>query len=286
MKKILIPTDFSKNSDKAVRYGVELANALNAKITFFKAYHPLPYAPEMYVYIGKDEIERMLKDTEKQLRKLSDRVGKKLKKRPAVKSAEGLAEEEIIKVMEEMKPDLTIMGSHGVSAGVLNRALFGSVTAQVARNTQHPLLIIPDQARYKGFKRLVYATDYHDNDIEAIRFLARLARKFDSEILILHVADGERTMKDERESFRAFRDDVKKAVRKKKLEFHLVKNKRVSRAIESFVQKEGADLVAVSRQKRSIFLKVFFPSLTRKMIYHTQIPLLVFNAWDKPSEDF
>jgi nucleotide-binding universal stress UspA family protein len=284
MKKILVPTDFSEASEKAVEYAIELANALKAKITFFKAYHPIPYAPEMYVYIGKDEIDELRKLAEDRMIELCVRVNKRVDVPCNYAIQEGDATDEILHVMNEQKPDLVIMGSHGASA--ISRMLYGSVTVQVARKTQYPLLVIPEKVTYSPFKKMVYATDYHDSDIEAIRFLAKLARKFDSEIDVLHVADGDIKQEFEASYFEELEKDVREKVQKKNLNFHLTEDKNIAHAIESFVKKEGADLVAVARLKRSFFLKVFLPSVTKKMIYHTDVPLLIFNAWDTPSDDF
>ncbi len=57
-------------------------------------------------------------------------------------------------------------------------------------------------------------------------------------------------------------------------------------SLESFVQNNEVDLLAMSTRKRSPFEKLFSPSQTKRMVYHTHFPLLAFHSRDIEDDNF
>ena len=49
-------------------------------------------------------------------------------------------------------------------------------------------------------------------------------------------------------------------------------------AIEKFVRDEQIDVIALSTYRRNILARMFNPSIARKMLFHTDTPLLVMHA--------
>ena len=49
-------------------------------------------------------------------------------------------------------------------------------------------------------------------------------------------------------------------------------------AIEKFVRDEHIDVIALSTYRRNILARMFNPSIARKMLFHTDTPLLVMHA--------
>lgn len=66
--------------------------------------------------------------------------------------------------------DLIIMGTKGKSN--VEKTLFDSISSDVMLKSDVPVLLVPDGKAYFGFDRLVFATDYNDNDLEVLEFLA------------------------------------------------------------------------------------------------------------------
>ena len=48
--------------------------------------------------------------------------------------------------------------------------------------------------------------------------------------------------------------------------------------IEDFVQERSVDVIAMTTHHRNLLTKLYHPSLTRKILFQTEIPLLVFHA--------
>ena len=48
-------------------------------------------------------------------------------------------------------------------------------------------------------------------------------------------------------------------------------------AIEKFVRDEKIDMIAIGAQRRNVFARIFNPSIARRMLFHTDTPLLIIH---------
>jgi nucleotide-binding universal stress UspA family protein len=146
ISKILVPTDGSKASKKAIDYAIDLSKQTKASVTIlgvvdksnFLAQAVPADAASIHLrrpiedYLGKI-VEDHLLNAEKQCRK------KRVK--PATVLRTGLPVEEIIKEARRSKSDIIIIGSHG--KGTIESAVLGSVTYELLhKNTKYPVLVI------------------------------------------------------------------------------------------------------------------------------------------------
>lgn len=144
-RNILVPTDGSALSRKAVKKAVLLAKTTGARVTGF---HVAPaYDFNVYAdYIPPDFI--LPKDYEARARKVSARYLETIKKEC---SASGVTcatyhvcsdfpADAIVKTAKKYKCDLIAMASHGRSG--LSKMLLGSETQKVLANTTIPMLVL------------------------------------------------------------------------------------------------------------------------------------------------
>jgi len=139
-KKILIATDGSEYTKKAVDYGIDLANDTGAKLHAIyvidtTAYGSIPMsAPMEYAYsLLKQEGDVAIKN-------VADRAEAAGLEVEGI-IAEGYPADEIINCAEKNSIDLIIMGTLG--KGGLDRFLLGSVADKVIRNSKIPVLAVP-----------------------------------------------------------------------------------------------------------------------------------------------
>jgi nucleotide-binding universal stress UspA family protein len=138
-KKILVATDGSEHTEKAIRYAVELARLAEAKIyalyvvdTAAFATIPMDVAWEsMYELLHQEGREATGKVAE-----LCAKAGVDVEE----KLIEGHPAEEIMRISEELGVDVIVVGSIGRSG--LERFLIGSVADKVMRNSMIPVMVV------------------------------------------------------------------------------------------------------------------------------------------------
>ena len=144
-KRILIATDGSALSKKAVTAGIELAMLTGAEITALKV---VPRYPLSYFEGGAAISASQVANTEKQWAEAANAVvqsvkasaeEKGLKARAVTRSSDFVAES-VVAVAKKHKCDLIVMASHGRRG--LKRVLMGSETMHVLTHSPIPVLVL------------------------------------------------------------------------------------------------------------------------------------------------
>jgi nucleotide-binding universal stress UspA family protein len=143
-KHILIPTDGSDLSNRAVAAGIELAKKARAKVTgLFVAppATPVIYGKFMPVgYMSPDEHAELIERTAKEylgvIKKAAKQAGVTVE---CVTVTSDFPADEIVKAADERNVDLIFMASHG-RRGV-QALLLGSETQKVLTHTSRPVLV-------------------------------------------------------------------------------------------------------------------------------------------------
>src|SRR5690606_17923027 len=91
----------------------------------------------------------------------------------------------ILSIAEEWHAQMIVVGTKGESA--LRTIIMGSTTKNLIEEAPCPVMAIPADMSYKSPKTIVYATDFEEEDVFAIRKLTELAKAFDAKIKVLHI---------------------------------------------------------------------------------------------------
>lgn len=144
-QKILVPTDGTTLSKKAVRSAVELAATVGAEVV---ALNVVPRYPMSYFEGGIDiqasEVARTEKQWAEHGQALADEVskaaGKAGVKARAITVRSDLVAEAILAAARKNRCDLIVMASHGRKG--LKRLLLGSETQNVLTHGTVPVLVL------------------------------------------------------------------------------------------------------------------------------------------------
>lgn len=270
MKNILIPTDFSKNSEFAVEFGAELAHTLNASVTLLHAYNIPVLVDE--VVIESTTIENWDKENKEMLRN----IARKLKNNHPdleihAKSVLGLAEDIILNESNAEGTSLTVMGSKG--EGNAGDAIFGNVTSDIIRRAKKPVLIVRPGVAYKPLNKIVLAC-HKESMISAnvAHVINTIASAFHSRLYILDIV---------REDAEPIADAYSEA-NKIKSHFemleptvHVMKDEKIVHGINEFAHEYEADLVIMLPGKHNLFERMFTEIHTPHMVKDSQKPLLI-----------
>ncbi|HET6225552.1 MAG TPA: universal stress protein [Bacteroidia bacterium] len=270
MKTILVATDFSKNSDNALKYAIDLAKWKNAKLILFHAYF-LPVIPgEIPVQYALEEIQN---DAILQLKKIADHIHTAHKDlQVEVQCRPGVATVKILECAERNKVDLVVMGLRGT--GYIAEKLIGSITTSLIQQSHIPILVINDKIKFKPIQRIALAFDY--TEIKAdhmLPLLKDLSSGEDSKIYVFNVVKSELQAT----------SSVTKAVEGMKLSrsiggmphsFHYSEDEDIIHGINHFVKDQKIELLVMVPREHTPLYKLFNEPQTKRMAFHTSIPLL------------
>lgn len=277
MKSILVPTDFSENANVAIEYACELGNQLDATVLIINTYTPAVTQYNVVSPLITEETQRARKQAESKLATICEVAQSQYKSLVCnTKFIVGGIVESIEEQIEENNIDLVVMGTKGASG--LDKIIFGSNTAKVIEKANCPVLAVPRDMPYEIPKRIVYATDFNNKELDQIQKLATIANVFKAEIMMTHITTEEEAMLSEEMLKRNFAERVKTITDYSPITYFVKYEENIGRALESFTELVNADWIAMFTHKRSLFEKLYNPSLTKSMAYHTQIPLLAIKG--------
>jgi nucleotide-binding universal stress UspA family protein len=173
------------------------------------------------------------------------------------------------------------MGTQGASG--LAKIVFGSNTASVMEKATCPVLVVPAKSALALPRKIVFATNYEDNDIQTVKELTKITHHLKVEFILLHVS--KENLKSDHDLIEYFSKAVAKEVNIEQPFYYVMHHENTQQGIDHFVDSIGAHLIAVSIRKRGIFDKLFDSSLSKKMAYQARLPLIVFHAATSESDD-
>ena len=139
LKHILHPTDFSGNSDEALKYACFLATQFDAELHLIHVAQNLATDTPIMAGLPTDHFQQQIKNAGQELTLFPEKVLSH--SGPVVRSVcEGVPFVEIIRYAKEKEIDMIVMGTHGYSG--LKHLIMGSVAENVVRKASCPVLTI------------------------------------------------------------------------------------------------------------------------------------------------
>lgn len=290
IKKVLIPIDFSDYSIKACELGINHAHKVGAEVmimhAYFSPYFPsaIPMGDSLAYQVNEEEsVQNVLKRVQVDMENICSLIKRKMQsgELPEVKYnyvlREGLPEEEIIAYAKEYHPTLIVMGTRGKSKKDMD--LIGSVTGEVIEVNKVPILAIPENVPFDNLgeaKNIAFATSFNQRDLVAFDEFMEIIKEYDFNIHLFNIS----TSKDEWNEIRltGVNEYFKKQYPDAKITHTVLADGDLLLAIEKFVRDKQIDVIALSTHRRNILARMFNPSIARKMLFHTDTPLLVMHA--------
>ncbi len=274
MKLILIPTDFSAASENALQYAMAINKKMNAGIILIHSYYiPVPTSEAVVVVPDK----AIKQSAHKAMDELKKRYEKNF---PEVKITshitEGFPDIEILAAEKMLKTDLLVMGTRGMSN--IKRFFMGSNTSAIIEKSICPVIAVPDDAKFRHLNKIVFAANYGMDDFANVFDLINFAKPFNAEIVLLHVSSGKSEKAFDFNQLDNFKNQIIAESDYQNISIKLLEDDNVYEGLNIYLEEINADMFAISMRNRSFLQNVFRPGLTRKMIYHTHIPVMVFHT--------
>lgn len=154
LKNILIPTDFSDCSNRALKLGLAIAQKFDAQAHVLHASASIDRStfsdPKVLQMVGDmldDEAQRLDEAAQEQMKSLVGDVGEIDEGRVHYRVVQGNPASSILEVADDVKADMIVMGTHG-RAGV-GDLILGSTAERVTRKANCAVMTIkPDGYPY------------------------------------------------------------------------------------------------------------------------------------------
>ncbi len=275
MNTILVPVDFSKASQNAFQYALRIANLFHARLMVFHAYNVS--IPEPYLIPASQNM--IIEEEEKRIQELFDEMERAV---PAeiVKNIEldfklslGPVTDEILYLCESLEPGLVVVGMK--SSHDLAQAILGSTCTHLIQRLEFPLLIVPENAKYRGIRNIVFASNFEENEASTIDELMEFAFLYDALIHCLHI-HTEYSVEDLESKEAAMKSRFKDDIIMHRLELEEYEDVDTLSGVNHYLESNKADMLAMLTHKRGFWGRLIHGSQSRKMALKTHIPLLIF----------
>jgi len=274
MKKLLVPTDFSDTSKIAARFAVQMAADIeNAKIILIHVSDKITGGSDGSPLTEDDDDRRLiLTQALSQLKEELLPFGK-VPIEFDIEKGSSLVET-LTRYVRHQAIDMVIMGITGATR--LEQIFMGSNTLDMAKESICPVLIIPPNAEYRKIKNVVLASDFKEVDTTIPE--APLKATLDLFKPTLHIVNVDHEHYVElTDDYKAERAKMEIMLKEYKPEFYFIRQYDFFDAISQFVADKNIDLLVIVPKDRSIVSGLFKTSHTKKLAYHSHIPIVAIH---------
>ncbi|MGZ3901773.1 MAG: universal stress protein [Bacteroidia bacterium] len=272
MKTILLPIDFSEDSENAINYAVEITKLSRSKLILFHAYHVPIVTSDVPMVMPS--LEELGEDCLAGLRKKENDIylshGTGIQIECVCKC--GLAVDELETYTTENKIDLVITPME--EAGELTEMLIGSVATSLMRKLKCPVMAIGKGVTFRPIKKIALACDYKEiKNQSALEPLKEFVKLFNSHLLIVNVLKEEKELIPTTEQAAAG-VQLDHLLEEIDHSFHYEENENVVEGINHFVNEHNIDMLVMIPRSHTVLYSIFHEPSTKRMAFHTHVPLL------------
>lgn len=273
---ILCPTDFSECSLNAIEYASRLGEKYQARLVLLHVLNR-----EDYLKISPLDSEGTYQKqfVEEKLKSLQNTVHEECLlnglQQCSFEIREGKIVKETLEYAKEIQADLIVMGTEGMNDLRINYV--GSRTSSLVERSDIDVLIIPRKVYFKAPRKLVYATDYLEEDKLAIQKVIEFAEKFDSEVDMIHISQTHKAL--DKSLHMTVVEEMKPFIRYDKVNFVLKSYRdELALGLENYLLLSKGDILVTLSRKKDYFDQIFSKNLSKKMSYFLSKPLWVIKT--------
>ncbi|GCC53475.1 universal stress protein [Chryseotalea sanaruensis] len=281
MKKILVPTDFSKIAQTAVSVAADIAKRSGATLTLLHVIEEASSGGGSFSVAGQVNLEGDMEDRLFML-KMIERAKKLMEKMANDPKLEGIKVKRELRIgspfhgmttiITEHKVDLVVMGTSGQTA--LEEMVIGSNTEKVVRHAACPVLTVHGRPGTKNFKDIVYATSMNKDEEVFSRFVKKAQEMYDSTVHLVRINTPSNFQRDV--VVRKAMEDFAIKLQLQKFTINIFNDLSEEEGIVYFADSIDADMIAMATHGRTGFAHVLAGSIAEDVVSHSKRPVLTF----------
>jgi nucleotide-binding universal stress UspA family protein len=272
MKRLLVPTDFSKHSEYALKVAAEIAKRNNGEI-FLLHMLELPSAGNDVLSRAHD-IPELMFFKNAAITKLDELMNSSYLEGVNISKIIQfeMAFEGIVKNGETHNIDLIVMGSHGANG--FQEMFIGSNTEKVVRNSNIPVLIIKREEDNFNANKFVFASDFSEEIKKPFEKVIEFANNFNSHLHLVNVNTPNNF-----KSTKVAQKQMSEFVAEFKIDnysTHIYNDVNVEKGILHFAKSIDADIIGMSTHGRKGISHFFNGSISEDLVNHAKRPVITF----------
>lgn len=270
MKKILLATDFSENATRAFFLAQKMAREHEAQLLILHVFD----IPTSWNYPHAEDAREMERQAKRaSVDRLKERYDQLTQDVKVTFIAIGHTSTAggILATLREYRPEMLVLGTRGKSH--VKEVTVGSTSKALIRRSPIPVLVVPDSDGDHNFRQVLYASDLHEQDAQALPQLVSLLKPFEPEITVIHISTPDEYKGDEQMKWFKEMVEVKEGVT-----FQLLLAENVYEGMSTYIRENNFNLLVMLEKERHGFLDTLYHhDLVTKFEFHTSLPLLSFN---------
>lgn len=276
MKSILLPTDFSKNSENAINYAMALFKEVPCDFYLLNVQKASAFiSDDMMVMASSATIYQTIVDvSKKSLTNLIAKIQKKYHNEKhtfhSVVDYDNFVDS-INQMVINNQIDLIVMGTKGASG--LEKVVFGSNTVHVMQRCIAPVLAIPDGCLFTNLDRIAFTTNNLTlHTIEELKPLKDLLMLYGSKLNVLHFDDLEGTSNQKKENKLFLKKHFSDVTTYENIDSY---SKDLYKTLAGYIHANDIKLIALMRRKHSFLERLFTRHPEETLAFNIDIPFLV-----------
>jgi nucleotide-binding universal stress UspA family protein len=286
IKKILVPVDFSGTGEKVLEQAALMAKKTNAEITLINVLEgPLGNAgPDLFGISVPNRVkyESAIKEwTQQHLEAFKKKLIKTGAKKIEFIIETGSPYKKILATAEKIKPDIIVMGTHGVSG--VKEFVAGSNTFRVVSQAECPVLSIQKHIPQSGFTEILLPFRDKAHSREKVDYAINIAKIYGAAIHILGISydpDASALKKIQLET-----DQIERILEKQGIKHtsEVIEGNYTTKLIFEHAKKKKVDLIVAMSDIDKIGISDFITGpFIQQMINHSPIPVLSIHPLYNP----
>jgi hypothetical protein len=127
-------------------------------------------------------------------------------------------------------------------------------------------------------KHIAFLTNFSQRDLISFDLLAKLLQPYqDIRISLTHIAVKKSDQWDEIK-LQGIKTYFSKQYPNLNLDYKLIDTSDMLKSLDEYIKDDGIQVLALTTSKRNIFARMFSPSISRKMLFHSDTPLFVLRG--------
>ena len=276
MKTIMVPTDFSPNANKALDFAVEIASGARASII-------LVYVNDLLdtPFREKTALENKYglpgeEAAEMELEMICKNIRESMRLDVTYQVFGGTVTSAILDAAKENNASLVVMGTLGNTG--FKEKLVGSITAAIISKSDIPVMAVPILSEWQIPKNIMMAVNHFDERPANTEMVFKIARLFNSKVTVAVFTDeDDAEAADYLENTRgiiSYGQELESIYKDIKVDVVRLYGHKFQESIDEFIAANQVDMLVMFTHKRNFIESVFNKSVSSKMSYHTNIPLI------------